>query len=40
MIVDGTFIRVVEEMKNVAVRHGEVLTTTLVGHKERMESIT
>jgi len=40
VIVDGTFTQVVEEMKNVVVRHEEALTTTLVKHKEEMESIT
>jgi hypothetical protein len=40
VIVDGTFTRVVEEMKNVVVRHEETLITTLVKHKEKMESIT
>jgi hypothetical protein len=39
MIVDGTFTRVVEDMKNVAVCHEEALTTTLVRHKKEMESI-
>jgi hypothetical protein len=31
---------VVEEMKNVTVDHGKALTTTLVKHKEEMESFT
>jgi hypothetical protein len=34
--MDGAFTRVVEEMKNVAIRHEETLTTTLVRHKEEM----
>jgi hypothetical protein len=29
----------VEEMKNAAVRHEEVLTTTLVRHKEEKKSV-
>jgi hypothetical protein len=39
MIVDGIFIRMVEEMKNAVVRHEKMLTTTLVRHKEEMESM-
>jgi hypothetical protein len=30
----------VEEMKNVAIRHEEMLTTTSVRHKEEMELVT
>jgi hypothetical protein len=37
--MDGTFTRVVEEMKNAIVHHEEALTTTLVKHKEKMEMI-
>lgn len=40
MIVDDTFIRMVEKMKNVAVWHEEVLIIALVKQKEEMESIT
>ncbi len=39
-IMDGAFTRVVEEMKNVAIRHEETLTTTLVRHKEEMQLVT
>jgi hypothetical protein len=39
-IVDGTLIRAVEEMKNAAICHEEMLTTTLVRHKEEMELVT
>jgi hypothetical protein len=37
--VDGTFIRVVEEMKNATIHHEKTLTKTLVKHKEEMESV-
>jgi hypothetical protein len=37
--VDGTLTQVVEEMKNATVCHEEELTTTLVRHKEKMESV-
>jgi hypothetical protein len=37
--VDGTFIQVVEEMKNVTICHEKTLTTTLVKHKEEMELV-
>jgi hypothetical protein len=40
VIVDGTFIRVVEEMKNATIRHEKTLTITLVKHKEEMELVT
>jgi hypothetical protein len=39
VIVDGTLIQVVDEMKNAAIGHEEVLTITLVKHKEEMESV-
>jgi hypothetical protein len=31
---------VVEEMKNAEIQHEEMLTTTLVRHKEEMDSMT
>jgi hypothetical protein len=39
MIMDGTFTRIVEEMKNAEVHHEVALTTRLVRHKEEMESV-
>ncbi len=39
MIIDDTVIQVVEEMKKVEVCHEKMLTTTLVKHKEEMESV-
>jgi len=38
--VDGTLTQVVEEMKNATFCDEEVLTTTLVRHKEEMELVT
>jgi hypothetical protein len=38
--MDGTFPQVVEKMKNAIICHEEVLTTSLVRHKEEMESVT
>lgn len=38
--MDGTFTRVVEEMKNATFCHEKVLTTTLVRHNEDMELVT
>jgi hypothetical protein len=39
VIVDGTLTRVVEDMNNATFCHEEVLTTTLVRHKEEMELV-
>jgi hypothetical protein len=36
--MDGTFIQMVEKMKNAAICHEEALTTILVRHKKKMES--
>ncbi len=38
--MDGTLIRVVEEMKNATFCHEEALTTTLVRHNKNMELVT
>jgi hypothetical protein len=39
VIVNNTLTQLVEEMKNAVVQHEEMLTTTLVKHKEEMESV-
>ncbi len=39
VVVEGMFNQMVEEIKNAALCHEEVLTTTLVRHKEEMELV-